>query len=51
MPSGVVSDAPGLLKGWGSIPDTYRPREQSPKELQAIKDAAARASKGKKRTR
>jgi hypothetical protein len=51
MPSGVVSDAPGLLKGWGGIPATYRPREQSPEELRAIRDAAVRASKGKKRTR
>jgi len=47
MPSGVVTNPPGLLKSWGGVAGTYRPHEQSPEELQAIKDAAARANKSK----
>ena len=47
MPSGVVSNTPGLLKGWGPFLPAIGRARQSPEELQRIMDAAARANKSK----
>ena len=41
--------AAALLASWGTTPNTYRLHAQTPEELQAIEDAAARANKGKRR--
>ena len=51
MPSGVVGNEPGLLKTWGGVPSGHPPSRQTPRELLAIEQAAARANKSKKRRR
>ena len=51
MPSGVVSNEPGLLSGWGGIPQGHPLSKQTAQELQRIKEAAARANRSKKRSR
>ena len=51
MPSGVVTNEPGLFRTWGGVPPGHPPSRQTPEELQALKDAAARASRSKKRSR
>lgn len=51
MPPGVVSEGPGLLRTWGSVSAVQSGRAQSAKELQALKEAAARANKSKRRKR
>ena len=40
--------SPGL-KSWGGLLPVYRQHEQSPEELQALKDAAARANRTKRK--
>jgi len=51
LPAGVVTDEPGLLRTWGGVPLGHPPSMQTPQELHAIREAAARAAKGKKRSR
>jgi len=51
VPSGVVSNEPGLLRGWGGIPQGHPLSKQTAQELQRIKEAAARANRSKKRSR
>jgi hypothetical protein len=51
MPSGVVGNEPGLLKSWGGVSSGHPLSRQTPQELQAIEQAAARANKSKKRRR
>ena len=43
-----TQESPGL-KTWGGVLPVYREREQSPEELQALRDAAARANRAKPR--
>jgi hypothetical protein len=43
-PPAPTQPAPGL-KSWGGVLPVYRQHEQSPEELQALKDAAARANR------
>lgn len=48
-PPPLDPSAAALLASWGTVPATYSPHQQSPEELQQIKDAAARANKSKRR--
>ena len=42
------ASSPGL-KTWGGVPEVYREHEQSPADLEAIKQAAARANRRKRK--
>jgi hypothetical protein len=48
-PPPLQPSARALLGTWGAMPPMYREHEQSPEELQRIKEAAVRANKSKKR--
>ena len=48
-PPPLDPSARALLESWGSVPETYRAHEESPEELQQIKEAAARANKVKRK--
>jgi hypothetical protein len=43
------ASATALIASWGTVPDTYRPHEQTFEELQVVREAAARANKSKRR--
>ena len=48
-PPPLAPSARALLGTWGVMPPMYRQHEQSPEELQRIKEAAARANRSKRR--
>lgn len=48
MPSGIHRESPGLTI-WGGVLPVHRAHEQSPEDIQRIKEAAARANKSKRR--
>jgi len=47
-PPADEASSPGL-KTWGGVLPVYREREQTPEELERIKQAAARANKSKRK--
>jgi len=51
MPAGVATNEPGLLRTWGGVPSGHPLSRQTAEDLRAIREAAARAGKGKKRSR
>ena len=48
-PPPLDPSAAALLASWSTAPNSYRRHEQSPEELQVIKEAAARANKSKRK--